>query len=105
MTAALTDTVIKCVVCGHDFTHSVKEQEFFIKKGLTHVPKRCPACRVIKRETRSAPGRPGWPGAEHDIVCDNCGKPDRVPFTPTPGRPVLCKSCYQAVRRAAGGDL
>lgn len=35
------------------------------------------------------------------ITCTKCGKAASVPFTPTPGRPVFCRDCFQ--RPAPGG--
>jgi CxxC-x17-CxxC domain-containing protein len=34
-----------------------------------------------------------------EIKCSECGKTATVPFKPTAGRPVYCKSCY-AKRRS-----
>jgi CxxC-x17-CxxC domain-containing protein len=36
-----------------------------------------------------------------DATCSNCGKPCRVPFRPTNGKPVLCSDCF---RNQAGGE-
>lgn len=38
------------------------------------------------------------------VTCSACQAETTVPFTPTPGRPVYCRSCFekQAQRRAAG---
>jgi CxxC-x17-CxxC domain-containing protein len=38
---------------------------------------------------------PQRPREEHDAVCDKCHKKCTVPFKPTPGKPVLCKECFQ----------
>lgn len=35
---------------------------------------------------------------EHKAVCDKCKKDCTVPFKPTPGKPVLCKECFQQSR-------
>ena len=45
------DLMITCVDCGKDFTFSKGEQDFFRMKGL-FSPKRCPACRVKKRQQK-----------------------------------------------------
>ena len=39
------------------------------------------------------------------VTCTACGQPARVPFTPTPGRPVYCRDCFSKQRApsAAGG--
>ncbi|MBN2121979.1 hypothetical protein JW721_02895 [Candidatus Micrarchaeota archaeon] len=31
----------------------------------------------------------------HDAVCAKCGKPCKVPFKPTEGRPVYCRDCFK----------
>ena len=38
------------------------------------------------------------PREEHKAVCDKCKKNCTVPFKPTPGKPVLCKECFQQSR-------
>lgn len=58
-------------------------------------PQRCPKCRSKKAAMREdAPTR-------FEIVCDHCGRRDRVPFQPKVGRSVLCKECYQAGKSRA----
>jgi CxxC-x17-CxxC domain-containing protein len=37
----------------------------------------------------------------HEITCSRCGKPARVPFRPTAGRPVFCRDCFNQ----RGADL
>lgn len=39
--------------------------------------------------------RPMYPA-----VCSTCGVETTVPFAPTSGKPVLCRSCFQATPRA-----
>lgn len=43
-----------------------------------------------------------WSGMDEDAVnavdCMNCGKHVKLPFTPTPGRPVYCPDCYAKVK-------
>jgi len=49
----------------------------------------------------SAKGGPasGWGNRDDrqmfDAVCDNCGKPCKVPFQPTQGKPVYCSQCFE----------
>lgn len=43
------EKTIRCAQCGHDFSFSEKEQEFFKTKGFQD-PKRCVDCRKEKRE-------------------------------------------------------
>ncbi|HEY3325422.1 MAG TPA: DEAD/DEAH box helicase [Planctomycetota bacterium] len=37
-------------------------------------------------------------GPRTTIVCGRCGIQATVPFVPTPGRPVYCEACYQALK-------
>ncbi len=42
----------------------------------------------------------------HKAVCDNCGKDCEVPFRPTSGKPIFCKSCFEnqgGPRNSEGG--
>lgn len=34
----------------------------------------------------------------YDIICDKCGKKDKVPFKPAEGREVYCKECFKEMR-------
>ena len=44
------DKVLTCG-CGKTFNFSIGEQEFFKKKGFVE-PKRCPDCRLKKKQER-----------------------------------------------------
>lgn len=33
-----------------------------------------------------------------DVKCTDCGKSTRVPFEPTKGKPVYCKTCFSKHR-------
>lgn len=37
-----------------------------------------------------------------EITCDDCGEKSTVPFKPTKGRPVYCKSCFEKRKRNRG---
>jgi len=37
------------------------------------------------------------------VTCSDCGKEARVPFAPTPGRPVYCAACFPKHREASRG--
>ena len=45
----------------------------------------------------------------HQTVCDDCNMPTTLPFRPTQGKPVYCRSCFKARREgaspAAGADF
>lgn len=47
---------------------------------------------------RKPSGRSRSGGQQVEITCAGCGVVTTVPFTPTPGRPVYCRSCYTSSR-------
>lgn len=83
------DRTLKCIDCGADFVFTAGEQLFFHDKQFKNDPKRCKPCKA-KRAQGSARVRP-----ETRTVCSECGAETTVPFKPTQGRPVLCRSCFQ----------
>jgi CxxC-x17-CxxC domain-containing protein len=86
------DKVLKCADCGNDFVFTAGEQLFFFDKQFKNDPKRCKQCKA-KRASGSGSVRP-----ETRTVCSECGTETTVPFKPTQGRPVLCRSCFQQKR-------
>ena len=32
---------------------------------------------------------------QYDVVCSECGESFKLPFLPTPGKPMYCKSCQR----------
>jgi len=46
----VSDRLLTCVDCGHDFVWEIGEILFYQSKGLA-VPKRCLPCRKIRRAT------------------------------------------------------
>lgn len=85
----MPDIEIPCVQCKEIFAFTEKEQEVFYQRNMM-PPQRCPKCRSKKAATgENAPKK-------FEIVCDNCGKHDQVPFQPKVGRAVLCRECYNA---------
>ena len=103
------DRVLKCVDCGADFVFTAGEQFFFHDKQFKNDPKRCKQCKA-KRISGNARVR-----TETRTTCSECGTETTVPFKPTQGRPVLCRSCFQRQqfamqaapnpRTAAGGEM
>jgi CxxC-x17-CxxC domain-containing protein len=51
------------------------------------------------REKRNFEGRSNFQNRDDkpmfDAVCDNCGKPCKVPFQPRNGKPVYCSDCFE----------
>ena len=92
----MPDLEITCAECGNAFPFSEREQDYYRERGLSH-PKRCKPCRDSRRANFGS-GRQGGERERFEIVCDQCGKTDSVPFKPQAGRPVLCGYCFSASR-------
>ena len=70
------------------------EQLFFHDKQFKNDPKRCKQCKA-----KRANGGPRV-RTETRTKCSACGEETTVPFRPTQGRPVLCRSCFQKAQNA-----
>lgn len=92
------DKVLTCVSCGAEFPFTAGEQEFFAEKGFEHQPKRCRKCKVARR--RDLDGEHSRRAA-FSVSCAQCGRSTTVPFQPSQGRPVYCRSCFEARRAHA----
>ena len=90
----MPDVEINCVQCSTPFTFSEFEQSQFYQRNMSW-PKRCKECRTPARTVTAADGSERQ---RHEITCTTCGKVDRVPFKPAPGRAVLCSECHGALR-------
>lgn len=99
------DRLLKCCDCGNEFVFTAGEQLFFFDKQFKNDPKRCKLCKA----KRAGLGRSANPDAaaaaalplsrtETRTKCSACGIDTTVPFKPTQGRPVLCRSCFQLKR-------
>ena len=89
---AFADRDVLCVDCGLEFVFSAGEQQFFQEKGFTNEPKHCKQCKA-KRE-----GTTGRRRSETRVICSECGSDTTVPFKPTQGRPVMCRTCFGKIR-------
>lgn len=49
-----TDIPLTCVDCNQPYVFEVGEQQFFEKKGLKDMPKRCKPCRQKRKDAREA---------------------------------------------------
>ena len=100
------DRTIHCVDCGEDFIWTAGEQVFFHDKGLKNEPKRCKPCKQAKNERLAAIAAAQAAGVrqriEVSVNCAQCGQQTTVPFYPSQGRPVFCRSCFLASRNADG---
>jgi CxxC-x17-CxxC domain-containing protein len=84
-----TDRVLKCNDCGADFVFTAGEQLFFYDKQFKNDPKHCKQCKA--KRVRGGPRV----RSETRTTCSECNAETTVPFKPTQGRPVLCRSCFQ----------
>ncbi len=98
------DRTIKCVDCNEYFIWTSGEQAFFHDKGLKNEPKRCKPCKQAKNERLAAITAAQTSGVrqrvEVSVQCAQCGQQTTVPFYPSQGRPVYCRSCFLAGRTA-----
>ena len=101
------DRFLKCSDCGNEFVFTAGEQLFFYDKQFKNDPKRCKLCKA----KRAGLGRSSNPNAvatlpysrtETRTECSACGIETTVPFKPTQGRPVLCRSCFELKRVPSG---
>jgi CxxC-x17-CxxC domain-containing protein len=103
------DRFLKCSDCGNDFVFTAGEQLFFYDKQFKNDPKRCKLCKA-KRAGLGRSANPDAPMAlpfsrtETRTECSACGIETTVPFKPTQGRPVLCRSCFQQKRVPAAAS-
>jgi CxxC-x17-CxxC domain-containing protein len=92
------DRTIKCVDCNESFIWTAGEQVFFHDKGLKNEPKRCKPCKQAKNERLAAIAAAQSSGVrqriEVSVQCAQCGQQTTVPFYPSQGRPVYCRSCF-----------
>lgn len=99
------DRILKCSDCGSDFIFTAGEQLFFLERQFKNDPKRCKLCKARraglgKAEAGSSPAAIALPlsRTETRTACSACGLETTVPFKPTQGRPVFCRSCFQLKR-------
>lgn len=96
------DQSITCVDCSEAFIWTAGEQVFFHDKGLKNEPKRCKRCKQAKNDRLAAISAAQVSGVRQRIevivTCAQCGEETTVPFYPSQGRPVYCRSCFLAGR-------
>src|SRR6266571_3736974 len=101
-TSDFQDRQITCVDCTEPFTWTAGEQVFFHDKGLKNEPKRCKSCKQAKNDRLAAISAAHLTGIkqriEVTVTCAQCGEQTTVPFFPSQGRPVYCRSCFLASR-------
>ena len=98
----LNDEIIKCIDCGLEFVWTSGEQEFFRDKNLKNPPKRCKGCKQAKNQRIAAVVNAHAAGIKQKIEvaveCAKCGVSTTVPFYPSQGRPIYCRSCFLAMQ-------
>jgi len=94
----LQDISISCIDCGKYFVWTAGEQIFFRDKGLQNPPKRCKECKQAKNERIASIAAAQTSGVKQKIevavLCAKCASYTTVPFYPSQGRPVYCRSCF-----------
>ena len=94
----LEDKTINCIDCSRDFVWTAGEQAFFRDKKLQNPPKRCKDCKQAKNDRLAAIAAAQTSGVrqriEVSVKCARCGEATTVPFYPSQGRPVFCRSCF-----------
>lgn len=94
----IIDKNILCIDCGEDFVWTIGEQVFFRDKGLQNPPKRCKGCKQAKNERIAAITAAQAAGIKQRIevavYCARCSGYTTVPFYPSQGRPVYCRTCF-----------
>ena len=94
----LADTSIACIDCSDQFIWTAGEQAFFLEKNLLNPPKRCKECKQAKNERLAAIALAQASGIrqriEVQVNCARCSATTTVPFYPSQGRPVYCRSCF-----------
>lgn len=96
--AEFDDKPIFCIDCSKEFIWSSGEQAFYRDKQLQNPPKRCKECKQAKNERLAAIAAAQASGVrqriEVSVKCARCGESTTVPFYPSQGRPVYCRSCF-----------
>jgi CxxC-x17-CxxC domain-containing protein len=92
------DKEILCIDCNRNFIWSTGEQAFYRDKQLQNPPKRCKECKQAKNERLAAITAAQASGVRQRIEvavnCARCNETTTVPFYPSQGRPVYCRSCF-----------
>lgn len=92
------DKTITCIDCTREFIWTGGEQAFFRDKKLQNPPKRCKDCKQAKNDRLAAIAAAQSSGVrqriEVSVKCARCGEATTVPFYPSQGRPVFCRSCF-----------
>ena len=107
------DRTLTCAECGTEFVFTSGEQQYYAERGFRNDPKRCEACRVVRRTDMARRREPADAGGAakanapqrqmYPAVCAECGQQTEVPFEPRGIRPVYCSNCFTRQRNAQQG--
>ena len=94
----IQDVMIQCIDCAEPFAWTGGEQAFYRDKGLENPPKRCKPCKKAKTRRLELIEKAKITGKRHVIEvktqCAKCRETTTVPFYPSQGKPVYCRSCF-----------
>lgn len=92
------DQSILCMDCREHFVWTAGEQRFYLDKNLQNPPKRCKECKKAKNQRIAAVAKSRITGKKQHIEvkteCAKCETVTTVPFYPSQGRPVYCRTCF-----------
>ena len=101
----LNDLPIKCIDCNQDFLWTIGEQAFYRDKGLENPPKRCKPCKKAKTRRLDLIEKAKLTGKRHVMEiraeCARCKQATTIPFYPSQGKPVYCRSCFLELKSEA----
>ena len=81
---------------GHDGARPYLSPVADHRRGMSHE---IPESIRRQRAAKSGGGRGGGPRREmHPATCTLCGTKTKVPFKPTPGKPIRCRDCMDKVK-------
>jgi CxxC-x17-CxxC domain-containing protein len=103
------DKSILCIDCDYAFIWTAGEQVFYRDKDLLNPPKRCKLCKKAKNFRLNACQKARSAGKKHHYEikaqCAKCQLVTTVPFYPSQGRPVYCRTCFTEIKiRTANGS-
>jgi len=53
----MADKTLVCKDCGKEFIFTEGEKAFYLEKGFTNEPTRCPDCRKLNKQKKAAHNR------------------------------------------------
>lgn len=104
----MEDRTIDCIDCNSEFVWTAGEQTFYRDKNLKNPPKRCKECKQAKNRRIAAindsMNSEIKQRIEVQVNCAKCSNSTTVPFYPSQGRPVFCRSCFLSMNPTLVAD-